>query len=256
MASEELKKKQSVIWGFGPYERLPEHYASLVDHLARAIAVRLARAGATVTGVDLAPALIETAKRIAAEEGLAISYQVGDAELLPYEDSEFDVVVSSIGSMFAPDHAVARELTRVCRAGGRLGLAHWSPDRGGSGHVHGDGALHGAAARRRLAVPLGRSETCREPARRGVRPSFRSGRRAAARRVRRGDLAALLHRLRPDKNPRRVARPRPQRPAAPRLRRILRRPPNLRRSAPVPSLLDRPRHEARLITPPDRTVQS
>lgn len=149
MAFEELKKKQSIIWGTGPYERLPEHYTPLLDHLARAIdvrpgervldvatgtgalALRLARAGADVTGLDLAPALIDTAKRIAGEQGLSVRYQSGDAELLPYDDAEFDVVVSSIGSMFAPDHqAVARELSRVCRPGGRLGLAHWSSESG------------------------------------------------------------------------------------------------------------------------------
>jgi ubiquinone/menaquinone biosynthesis C-methylase UbiE len=149
MAFEELKQKQSVIWGSGPYERLPEHYEPLLQHLARAIdaqpgervldvatgtgalAVRLASVGADVTGVDFAPALIETAKRLAAEQGLDIRYEAGDAENLPYEDASFDVVASSLGSMFAPDHhAVAKELARVCRPRGRLGLAHWSSERG------------------------------------------------------------------------------------------------------------------------------
>jgi SAM-dependent methyltransferase len=75
--------------------------------------------------------LIETAKRLAAEEGLEIRYEVGDAEQLPYEDGSFDVVSSSFGAMFAPDHeAVARELARVTRPGGRLGLAVWDPDGG------------------------------------------------------------------------------------------------------------------------------
>jgi SAM-dependent methyltransferase len=149
MAFEELKQRQSMMWGTGPYERLPQHYEPLLDHLAAAIApvagerlldvatgtgalaTRLARSGAAVTGVDLAPALVDTARRLAAEDGLDIHYEVGDAESLPYEDGSFDIVASSIGSMFAPDHgAVARELARVCRPGGRLGLAHWSPERG------------------------------------------------------------------------------------------------------------------------------
>jgi SAM-dependent methyltransferase len=146
---EELKQRQSVMWGTGPYEELPPHYEPLLEHLAGALAVkrgervldvatgtgalavRLARAGADVSGVDLAPALVETARRLAEKEGLSIRYDVGDAEDLPYEDASFDVVSSSIGTMFAPDHgAVARELARVCRPGGRLGLAHWSSERG------------------------------------------------------------------------------------------------------------------------------
>lgn len=149
MSFEELKKKQSIVWGTGPYERLPEHYAPLLDHLARtaaaregerildvgtgtgALASRLARSGAHVTGVDLAPGMIDTAQRLAREAALTIHFEVGDAELLPYEDAEFDVVVSSVGSMFAPDHrAVAQELSRVCRPGGRIALGHWSQDRG------------------------------------------------------------------------------------------------------------------------------
>ncbi|MFG3437423.1 class I SAM-dependent methyltransferase [Nonomuraea sp. NPDC047897] len=149
MGFEELKKRQSAVWGAGPYERLPEHYRPLLDHVARvaavragervldvgtgtgALAVRLARAGAEVTGVDLAPALVETARRLAGAEGLPVRYEVGDAEALPYGDAAFDVVVSSVGSIFAPDHgAVARELARVCRPGGRLVLGHWSAERG------------------------------------------------------------------------------------------------------------------------------
>jgi SAM-dependent methyltransferase len=145
----ELKEKQSVIWGSGPYEQMPEHYEPLLTHLTKAagvrpdeqaldvatgtgaLAVRLARAGATVTGVDLAPALIDTARRLADEEGLVIRYEVGDAEDLPFDDASFDVVTSSLGSMFAPDHArVAEELARVCRPGGRLALAHWSAESG------------------------------------------------------------------------------------------------------------------------------
>ncbi|MCW4354437.1 class I SAM-dependent methyltransferase [Hoyosella sp. YIM 151337] len=149
MAFDELKKKQSVMWGTGPYERLPQHYEPLLDHLADAISVqpgervldvatgtgalasRLARRGAKVTGIDLAPALIDTAKRLADEEDLTIEYEVGDAENLPYPDGSFDVVVSNVGAIFAPDHeAVARELARVTRSGGRLGMGNWSPDGG------------------------------------------------------------------------------------------------------------------------------
>jgi ubiquinone/menaquinone biosynthesis C-methylase UbiE len=144
-----LKERQSVMWGNGPYERMPRHYQPLLDHLVRAaevrpgervldvgtgtgaLAVRLARARAAVTGVDLAPALVQTARSLAAEEGVEVHYDVGDAEDLPYEDGRFDVVTSSVGAIFAPDHArVAGELARVCRPGGRLILGNWSPERG------------------------------------------------------------------------------------------------------------------------------
>jgi SAM-dependent methyltransferase len=96
-----------------------------------AAARRVAGAGADVTGVDLSPALIETARRRAAQEGLSLRLDVGDAEQLPYEDASFDVVTSTVGVMFAPTpSAVAAELTRVARPGGRLGLTTWRPQGG------------------------------------------------------------------------------------------------------------------------------
>jgi SAM-dependent methyltransferase len=90
--------------------------------------MRAARAGANVTGVDLSEVMIATARRRAHDGGLDISYDVGDAESLPYADGSFDIVSSSVGLIFAPDHpAVARELARVVRSGGRLGLTAWKP---------------------------------------------------------------------------------------------------------------------------------
>ena len=147
MPFEELKARHSVVWGTGPYERVSATVADLQDELVARLepapglrwldsatgtgetAKRAARAGADVVGVDIAPALIETAAREAEEEGLQIQFDVGDAEALPYEDASFDVVSSSCGVMFAPDHgAVAGELARVCKPGGRVGLACWRPD--------------------------------------------------------------------------------------------------------------------------------
>jgi SAM-dependent methyltransferase len=88
--------------------------------------VRSRRAGAHVTGADIAPRLIETARRLAAADELAIEFDVADAQTLPYADASFDVVSSAHGVVFAPDHAAAAsELARVCRPGGRLGITAW-----------------------------------------------------------------------------------------------------------------------------------
>jgi SAM-dependent methyltransferase len=75
--------------------------------------------------------MIETARRLAAEEGLGIEFDVADVEQLPYEDASFDVVSSAVGAMFAPDHErTAAELARVTKPGGRLGLVTWNPSGG------------------------------------------------------------------------------------------------------------------------------
>jgi SAM-dependent methyltransferase len=92
------------------------------------LALPAARAGATVTGVDIAPNLIAQAKARAVEEQQSILFDVGDAEALPYADQEFDIAVSMFGAMFAarPDRAAA-ELIRVVRSGGRIAMANWTP---------------------------------------------------------------------------------------------------------------------------------
>lgn len=88
------------------------------------LALLAARAGAQVTGIDIAEDGIERARARAAEEELDVRFEVADAQSLPYGDASFDVIVSTFGVIFAPDHRrAARELARVCRAGGRLGLA-------------------------------------------------------------------------------------------------------------------------------------
>jgi len=146
---EELKAKQSIMWGQGPYERITALLTEAQEDLLRALGPKegerwldlatgtgavarlAAQTGADVTGLDLSPALIETARRETEAAGLEVHYDVGDCEQLPYEDASFDVVVSTYGIMFAPDHAAtARELARVCKPGGRLGLASWCEDSG------------------------------------------------------------------------------------------------------------------------------
>jgi len=149
MAFEELKERQSVMWGNGPYQRITETIVDIHDIVLErlapqdgdrfldlacgtgAVAERAAATGADVTGIDLAPVLIETARERAESLGLAIDYEVGDAENLDVPDASFDKLASTCGIMFAPDHeAVGGELARVTKPGGRIALANWTPTGG------------------------------------------------------------------------------------------------------------------------------
>lgn len=92
------------------------------------VAIAAAHIGAIVTGVDIAPNLLEDGRERAKAEGVAVQFDEGDAEQLPYPDAAFDVVVSMFGAMFAPrQELAAAELVRVCRSGGRIALANWTP---------------------------------------------------------------------------------------------------------------------------------
>jgi len=92
------------------------------------IALPMARAGVNVTGIDIATNLIAIARARAAQEGLPVRFDEGDAEDLPYPDASFDTVVSLIGAMFAPrPERVAAEFVRVCRPGGRIIMLNWTP---------------------------------------------------------------------------------------------------------------------------------
>ncbi len=143
------KRRDARIWGSAPWERLEHTLAPIHAHLLRvlphgsdvrwldlatgtgAVALPAARAGAQVTGLDLAPRLIQTARRRARTEGLPIRFDVGDAEALPYPDASFDAISSAMGIIFAPDHqAIARELARVCRPGGTIAFSAWRPGGG------------------------------------------------------------------------------------------------------------------------------
>ncbi len=134
------------MWADADYERVAERFAAIHDELVAAlepapgvrwldvatgtgeVALRAARAGADVTGLDLSEGLLEQARAKVQAEGLPLTLDLGDAQALPYEDSSFDVVSSNFGVIFAPDHeAAANELARVCRGGGRLGVTVWRP---------------------------------------------------------------------------------------------------------------------------------
>jgi SAM-dependent methyltransferase len=145
----ELKAKAAEAWSSAPWEQAAQMLAGVHLHLLSRlepqpgerwldlatgtgdVAFLAARAGAETTGIDFARASIETARRTAAEKGLDVHFEVADVEELPFEDASFDVLSSSMGMIFTPDHeAVAREVARVCRPGGRLGFTAWKPETG------------------------------------------------------------------------------------------------------------------------------
>jgi ubiquinone/menaquinone biosynthesis C-methylase UbiE len=137
----------SEVWSAGTYERFAARLAPVQDELVDLlrigagervldlatgtgeVAVRAAQRGAKVTGIDLARPMLAKARARAAEVGVEITFDQGDVEYLPYEDACFDVLVSSFGLVFAPDHAnVAAELARVACPGARLGFSAWKPN--------------------------------------------------------------------------------------------------------------------------------
>ena len=143
---ESLKTKLKGMWMSGDFGEVARHIETGAEEfIARLelkpgdrvldvacgsgnLSIPAARAGAIVTGVDIATNLIEQARARAKSEGLTIQFDEGDAESLPYDDASFDVVVSMFGAMFAPrPELVAAELVRVCRPGGRIAMANWTP---------------------------------------------------------------------------------------------------------------------------------
>lgn len=147
---EALKARLKATWMSGDYGHFAKYLEpGALDFLARLdvapgtrmldvacgagqIAIPAARTGVRVTGIDIASNLIEQARARAEAEGVEARFDEGDAEMLPYEDGSFELVVSLIGAMFAPrPERVAAELVRVCRPGGRIVMANWTPE----GHV-------------------------------------------------------------------------------------------------------------------------
>jgi ubiquinone/menaquinone biosynthesis C-methylase UbiE len=142
-----IKTKQQATWTSGDYAIIGTTLQIVGESLAEAIDVRAgervldvaagngnatlaaARRFAEVTSTDYVPALLEKGRARAQAEGLKVAYQVADAENLPFEDGSFDVVLSTFGAMFTPDQArTAREMLRVSRSGGRIGLTNWTPE--------------------------------------------------------------------------------------------------------------------------------
>lgn len=143
-----LKAKHAAMWASGSYPTVVDEVVHtlggiLVDALdiqpgqrildvaagTGTSAIPAARRGADVVATDLTPELLDVGRATARAEGVDLTWQTADAEALPFGDASFDVVMSSIGVMFAPHHQpAADELVRVCRPGGKIGVLSWTPD--------------------------------------------------------------------------------------------------------------------------------
>jgi ubiquinone/menaquinone biosynthesis C-methylase UbiE len=123
-----------MVWGFGPELVAacgigPRQRVLDVATGSGNVALRAAEAGAEVVALDITPENLDAGRREAERHGLAIEWVEGDAQALPFADAEFDVVASAVGAIFAPDHqATARELLRVCRPGGTVGMINFTPE--------------------------------------------------------------------------------------------------------------------------------
>lgn len=144
---EQLKSSLKATWSTGDYDRFSRYMEKHAEDFFRGLPIEpgtnlldvgcgagqlaliAARAGLKVSACDIATNWLDQGRKRAAEEGLEIAFAEGDAESLPYGDGQFDLVVSLIGAMFAPrPDLVASELTRVCRPGGIIAMANWTPD--------------------------------------------------------------------------------------------------------------------------------
>lgn len=144
---EAVKRQQQRTWAMGDFAMIGWNTVYPGELLCEAVDLRAgekvldvatgsgnaalsaARRNCEASGIDYVPELIERARRRAAVESLPVKFETGDCEQIPFADASFDVVLSVYGSMFAPDPVkAAQELLRVCRPGGRIGLANWTPD--------------------------------------------------------------------------------------------------------------------------------
>jgi ubiquinone/menaquinone biosynthesis C-methylase UbiE len=144
---EEVKKKMRATWMAGDFGQIARYSAKAAEEFVGRLGIRpgtavldvacgtgnlaipAAKKGAKITGIDIAPNLLDQSRERAAAEGVEAAFEEGDAEQLPYADGAFDVVMTMFGAMFAPrPDRVAAELVRVCRPGGTIAMANWTPE--------------------------------------------------------------------------------------------------------------------------------
>ncbi len=147
MEASEAQQRARATWSAGDFNEIAKRIQVVGDDLVARVGVGAgdrvldvacgtgnatipaAAAGGVATGLDITPELLEDARRNAAEAGVDVEWVEGDAEALPFEDASFDVVLSTFGCMFAPNHGrAAAEIARVLAPGGRVGIAAWRPE--------------------------------------------------------------------------------------------------------------------------------
>jgi len=143
---EALKSKLRATWTAGDFGQIAKAYTKGAEQFVERLklqpglrfldvacgsgnmAIPAARAGAIVTGMDLAPEMVQQARERARQDGLDVQFAEGDVEALEFEDQSFEVVATMFGAMFAPrPELTASELLRVCKSGGRIAMANWTP---------------------------------------------------------------------------------------------------------------------------------
>jgi SAM-dependent methyltransferase len=147
MEASEAQQRARATWSAGDFDAIAQRIWAVGDDLVERVgvnegdrvldvacgtgnaAIPAAAKGGVVTGLDITPELLEDAKRNAEKYGVEAEWVEGDAQDLPFDDGSFDLVLSTFGCMFAPDHAkTAAEIVRVLRPGGRFGVVAWRPE--------------------------------------------------------------------------------------------------------------------------------
>ena len=170
----DVKQRQRQAWAAGDYRTAGARIQIVSEMLCEAVdlrggqtvldvatgtgntAIAAARRWCEVAAIDYVPSLLEIGRVRAAAEGVPVAFLEGDAEEIGFPDNAFDVVLSTFGSMFAPNHEkAADELIRVCRPGGKIGMANWTPTGFGGAFFWCRYATGSPSTRAETSKPLG-----------------------------------------------------------------------------------------------------